>query len=59
MSKTKTTTTEKKINVHKYLQANPQGTYIDALMIKLYPMEFHTTTEWNEIVQALLSKKTK
>ena len=53
-----TVTTNKKIGVVRYLQINPQSTYISSLMKKKYKMEYHTIEEWDEILANLLGTKT-
>lgn len=57
IAETKAVSPTKKIGVNRYLQEHPQNYYIDALMKQLYPMEFHTLAEWDEMVKKLLAKK--
>ena len=47
-----------KIGVTRFLQIHPQDKQIANLMKKKYAMKVYTVSQWDEIVQDLLNKKT-
>lgn len=47
----------KKWSVYRFLQNHPQESWIEVLMKKNYPLEFHTDEEWFKLVEYTRTKK--